>query len=241
MDPVCFHIGPKPVYWFGVLAAVGFGAALWHWTRLAKHERKPPEYASDIVLWIMAGGILGARLAYVVANWETYAGDLPGILRIDRGGLIFYGGFIGGTLAVLLLGMKRRENLLALGDFVVSGIPLGHAFGRIGCFFNGCCHGDWTTHWIGRLAEGRQPTQLYEAMGNIAIYYFLAKTYDRKRFSGQIISLYLIAYPALRFVMEFLRGDERQMLGPLSLAQWISAGLFACGVVAWRLCRSRTT
>jgi phosphatidylglycerol:prolipoprotein diacylglycerol transferase len=240
MDPVCFHIGARPVYWFGVLAAVGFGAALWHWTHLAGREDKPPEYASDIVLWLMVGGILGARLAYVVANWDTYARDFVGILRIDRGGLIFYGGFIGGTLAILLLGLKRRERLLALGDFVVSGIPLGHAFGRIGCFLNGCCHGDWTTRWIGHLADGRQPTQLYEALGNIAIYYCLAKIYERRMFSGQVVSLYLIAYPGLRFLMEFLRGDERQMFGPLSLAQWISGALLVCGAGMWRLCQKRT-
>lgn len=240
MDPVCFHIGARPVYWFGVLAAVGFGAALWHWTRLARQEQKPPEYASDVVLWIMVGGILGARVAYVAANWDVYARDLVGIVRIDRGGLIFYGGFIGGALAIFLLGMRRRENLLALADFVVSGIPLGHAFGRVGCFLNGCCHGDWTSLWIGQLAGGRQPTQLYEALGNVIVYYFLARIYARRVFSGQVVCLYLMAYPALRFLMEFIRGDERQMLGPLSLAQWISGALLVCGAGLWWLCRKRT-
>ncbi|MBM4154254.1 MAG: prolipoprotein diacylglyceryl transferase [Lentisphaerae bacterium] len=241
MDPVCFHIGARPVYWFGVLAAMGFGAALWHWTRLARIERKPAEYASDVVLWIMVGGILGARLTYVVANWEVYAADLVGILRIDRGGLIFYGGFIGGTLAVLLLGMRRRENLLSLGDLVVSGVPLGHAFGRVGCYLNGCCHGDWTRHWIGQLGGGRQPVQLYEAVGDVVIYYFLAKQYARGGRAGSIVALYLVTYPALRFMLEFLRGDERHMMGPLSLAQWISIGLLVSGIVALQRLRMRRT
>jgi phosphatidylglycerol:prolipoprotein diacylglycerol transferase len=234
MDPVCFHIGTRPVYWFGVLAAAGFGAALAHWTRLAKRAGKAPEYASDIVLWIMIGGILGARIAYVVANWQQYTRDWAGIFRVDQGGLIFYGGFIGGLLAIVLLARRRGENLVDLGDFVISGIPLGHALGRVGCFLNGCCHGECTQHWIGVVAGGRQPTQLYEALGNLGIYYFVAHLYERKRFPGQVVAVYMIAYPALRFAMEFLRGDERQMFGPLSVAQWMSLAILAAGIAGWR-------
>lgn len=235
MDPVCFHIGSRPVYWFGILAAAGFGAALWHWTRLARREAKPPEYASDIVLWIMVGGILGARLSYVVANWAQYRNDLMAVIRIDQGGLIFYGGFIGGTLAVLLLAWKRRESPLALGDFVVSGIPIGHALGRIGCLLNGCCHGHATSSCLGGIANGRQPTQLYEALGLIAIYCLLYRAYRNSGFHGRIICLYLLTYPPLRFCMEFFRGDDRQVIAGMSVAQWISVLMFFCGAIAWKI------
>ena len=239
MDPVCFHIGSRPVYWFGVLAAAGFGAALCHWTRLARRAGKPPEYASDVVLWIMVGGILGARLAYVVSNWSQYSGDLLGIFRIDQGGLIFYGGFVGGALAILALARKRRESLLSLGDFVVSGIPLGHALGRVGCFLNGCCYGKTTAHWIGEAAGGRHPAQIYEAIGNIIVFYFLAKVYDKRRFDGAIICAYLLTYPVIRFMVEFLRGDERLPLAGMSVAKWISVLMFTAGAVLWRVLSAR--
>lgn len=234
MDPVCFHIGSRPIYWFGVMTALGFAAALGHWSRLARIRGKAPEYASDIVLWIMVGGVLGARLAYVLANWPEYAGDLLGIVRIDRGGLIYYGGLIGGSLAVILLARRRREPLFGLADFVVSGVPLGHALGRVGCFLNGCCHGTHTGHWIGSLTRGVHPAQLYEALGNLAIYYILAKHYPRRRFDGHTLCLYMMMYAGLRFANEFIRGDERQRMAGVSLAQWVSLALFLCGVFAWR-------
>ncbi len=239
MDPVCIRIGNHPIYWFGVLAAIGFGAALLHWTRLARREGKAPEYASDIVLWIMIGGILGARIAYVIANWPDYAGNWLRMFRIDQGGLIFYGGFIGGVFAILLLAWRRKENVVDLGDFVISGIPLGHAFGRVGCFLNGCCHGEWTHHWIGSISGGRQPTQLYEALGNIGIYYCLARVYERRKFPGEVVSIYMMAYPALRFAMEFMRGDERHRLGSLSVAQWVSLGIMALGAAGWKYWRRK--
>ena len=240
VDPVCFHIGSRPVYWFGVLAASGFGAALWHWTVLARREGKPPEYASDVVLWLMVGGILGARIAYVVANWEQYAHNPMAIFRIDQGGLIFYGGFLGGLLAILGLARKRGERALALGDFVISGIPLGHALGRVGCFLNGCCYGEVTTCAIGHLNGGRHPAQIYEALGDLAIFYLLAKTYDSRRFNGQTLCIYLLTYPALRFVVEFFRGDERLPFGGMTVAKWISLTMLIVGGVLWRVLGARS-
>ncbi len=239
MDPVCFHIGSRPIYWFGVLTALGFAAALCHWSRLAKIRGKAPEYASDIVLWIMVGGVLGARLAYVLANWPEYAGDLLGIVRIDRGGLIYYGGLLGGSLAMILLARRRREPLFGLADFVISGVPLGHALGRVGCFLNGCCHGTPTGHWIGSLTRGVHPAQLYEAAGNLVIYYILAKHYPRRRFDGHTLCLYLVMYAGLRFMNEFFRGDERQRMGGISVAQWMSMSLLLCGVFGWRVLSRR--
>jgi len=238
IDPVAFTLGPHPIYWYGILVAAGFGAAFVHWTALAKRRGRTQAFASDIVFWLMIGGIVGARAAYVAANWNEFAADPTSIVRIDRGGLIFYGGAIGGAAAIVLLALRRREPLLPLADFVATGAPLGHAFGRVGCFLNACCYGIPTSAWIGAIAGGRHPTQLYEAAGNLVLYGALTLMHRSNRRAGRVFAAYLALYALLRFAIEFLRGDEHQRMAGLSLAQWISLAWGAVGLAVWRAARA---
>ncbi len=224
MDRVCCHVCGRPIYWYGVWVALGLGAAYAHLERLARRERRPEDFASGVVFWATIGGIVGARVAYVLSNWPEYAGRWFEIFRIDHGGLIFYGGFLGGALALTWWASRRKVGWFELADFVTSGLPLGHAFGRIGCFINGCCYGrpwecgpSWT--------QGRIPVQLIESAANLFIYLILVRRYPRKKFHGEIFGWYLLLYPAVRFFDEFLRGDERMRLGALSIAQWVCIGL----------------
>ena len=235
MDPVCFHIGSKPIYWYGVMVAGGFLAGILHWTRVLKREGRPQEFASDLAVWLMVGSVIGARLVYVFANPADYLAHPLSILRVDQGGLIFYGGLIGGSVSVILLAWRRHEPLWRLADFTVTALPLGHAFGRVGCFLNGCCYGSacdlpWAVYSNGAM---RHPTQLYEAGLNLLLYGALAWYYPRRRRDGDVLALYLIAYSVLRFLLEFVRGDERQPLFGLDVAQGISLVLLACGVALW--------
>lgn len=232
-------IGSRPIYWYGVLTAIGFGAAFFHWSRQAKLHGRNPELASDLVLWLMVGGVIGGRIAYIAANWHEYAGNWVSAVRIDRGGLVFYGGAIGGAIAVAILARRRGMPLMTLADFVITGVPLGHAFGRIGCYLNGCCHGHESHTCLAEITGGKQPTQLYEAVGLMLIYYGLAKRYGKEKHAGRILALYLMAYPALRFVVEFFRGDARLRILQLSIAQWTSLMLFIVGAARWRWAGSR--
>lgn len=246
MDPVCFHIGSKPVYWYGIFVALGFLAGVVHWSRRERKAGLPEGFASELAIWIMVGGILGARIAYVAANIEEYAAHPLSVLRIDQGGLIYYGGLIGGTLAVLLLAWRRRIDRWVLGDFVIGALPLGHAFGRIGCFINVCCYGCVTTSplgvWTvvrdaGDTPKGafRHPAQLYESGANLAVYALLLWWQRRERPAGSTVALYLLTYPVSRFFVEFLRGDERAHWAGLNVAQWTSIGLFLAGLTLWRM------
>ena len=250
MDPVCFHIGSKPVYWYGIFVAIAFLAGVLHWSRRERKAGMPEGFASELAIWIMLGGILGARAAYVVANIRVYAAEPLSILRIDQGGLIYYGGLIGGTLAVLALAARRRIERWVLGDFVIVALPLGHALGRIGCFINACCYGAITTGplgvWTILRAPGeatpqgafRHPAQLYEAAANLAVYALLLGWQRRQRPAGSTVALYLVTYPVARFLIEFLRGDERAQWAGLNVAQWISVGLFVAGLAVWKLRRT---
>lgn len=235
MHPICLHIGRLPIYWYGVMTALAFLICLAHLIWLGKQEGRSAEFVSDLTIWIMLGGIGGARLAYVLAEWPRFAVQPQLILRLDQGGLIYYGGFIGAALLVAIMARRKREPLWPLADFVVTALPLGHAMGRIGCFLNGCCYGlpavwPWSVRMHGLL---RHPVQLYEASGNLVLYALLLYLYRHRTRPGRIFALYLILYPLLRFSLEFLRGDERLSWRGLTLAQLISLGLMLCGLGLW--------
>jgi len=236
MHPVFIEIFGRPIYWYGVLTAIGFLAAVANWSYLSMRDGRAKGLGSDIGIWGMGGGILGARVAYIIANWSDYAQTPLEIIRIDKGGLIYYGGFIGGSLSIILLARLRREPLWSFADFVVTSVPLGHALGRIGCFLNGCCFGKncelpWAVY---HDQANRHPTPLYETGFNLAVYVILLWLYNRKkRRSGTVLGLYLLLYPLGRFFLEWTRGDDRMRWMGLTVAQEISVGLFVTGCILW--------
>ncbi len=240
MDPVAFHIGSKPIYWYGVLVALGFLAAILHWTWRGKREGRPPGIGSDLAVWAMVGGVLGGRLAYVIANGGYFAAHPAEILRVDQGGLIFYGGFFGGCAAAGLFLRARKLPFWEFADFASSAVPLGHAFGRIGCFLNGCCYGRPTdAPWGVCVADAhRHPVPLYEAVLLAALYVALDAFARRRPVPGRGFALYLAGYGAIRLGLEFLRGDERRQWARLTVAQWISLALLASGIAIWRARRA---
>jgi phosphatidylglycerol:prolipoprotein diacylglycerol transferase len=242
MDPVAFTVFGKSVYWYGIMVALSFVAATVHWTLLGRKENRPPNFASDLALILMLAGVLGGRVAYILANVHEYLENPADIIRIDKGGLVFYGGFIGATIAAIVLAHRRKEPLFSLLDFAVTAVPLGHAFGRVGCFINHCCYG---TPWDGPLAVCmpndicRHPVQLYEAAANIAIYLALLKFYPKRTRSGTALAVYLMLYGSWRFVAEFFRGDARLTEAGLHVSQWVSVGMIAVGVALMMLAPRR--
>ena len=256
-NPVCFRIGPLPVHWYGLFLAAGFLAALATWVRLGRGERRDMAFCTDLLLWIMVAGIVGARLAYVISDLPEYLKNPVSILRVDQGGLIYYGGFLSSAAAVAVFARKHKVSALRLGDLVVTALPLAHALGRIGCFVNGCCYGKpWdgplgvsypaeSAPWWGQVYAQLitrysprslpvHPVQLYEAAFNVALYAFLVFAYKQRWKDGVVVALYAILYPAWRLWVETLRGDERMQRMGLDVAQWLSL-LFMLGGVGLAL------
>jgi phosphatidylglycerol:prolipoprotein diacylglycerol transferase len=253
MNPIFLELGDLTIHWYGVFMALAFSAALINWIVIGRRRGWPLQDCSDLLFWVMIGGILGARINYVLADLETYSKDPLSALRIYEGGLIYYGGFVGAALSVLLLAKRRGIPLIAMLDFVVISVPLGHALGRIGCFMNGCCFGRpfqgklgctfprgsavWQQQHQDKLVEFHQthslpvhPVQLYETVANLGVYGLLVFLYLRSRNVGLVAGVYLVSYPLSRFLLENFRGTQRLILGPHSTAQWVSLGLMACGV-----------
>ena len=268
MNPVCFTIGSRPIYWYGVTMALAFLAGMGHWTLLARREGRDVSLAGDLAFWIMLAGIVGARAAHVASEWSYYRTVPSEIVRVDQGGMTFYGGFILAAVAVVVFARARRLPFLDLCDFVVTALPLGHALGRVGCFLNVCCYGKLTTGalgicypahfttalgetmdnpvWAAQVRAGLlpklapaslpvHPVQLYEAGFNLLVYALLTVFYLRGRRGrhGLVLAAYLILYPPGRFLLEYLRGDERLQVGVLDGAQALSLAFMAVGAALW--------
>ena len=165
---------------------------------------------------------------------------------------MFYGGLILALAYFFTWCFAKKEPVLPLSDLLAVVLPLGHAFGRIGCFFYGCCYGrlsqsSWAVTfprgspaWYEQLHEGLLestaqaslpvlPTQLFEAAANLAL--FAALFFFFRRFKRGTMALYLIGYAIIRFGMEYLRGDPRAAVGPFSISQTISIALLTAGVL----------
>lgn len=140
-DRVAFELFGMPVYWYGVFAALGFlaGMMVMQW-RGRKLGIKGDDIGHLVFIAFLAG-IAGARLWYVATNWSDFADKPLAIFAVRQGGLVFYGGFLGGALGVCIAARLRGLDLRRVADMVAPALPIGQVFGRIGCFLNGCCFG----------------------------------------------------------------------------------------------------
>jgi phosphatidylglycerol:prolipoprotein diacylglycerol transferase len=185
----------------------------------------------------MAGG----KLFYIVFHGSDFlAGWRATGWWSLREGFVFYGGFLGATLAGWLYCRAQRLSFGRVADACAPALALGHAFGRLGCFANGCCYGKvcdlpWAVRFpAGHVAHGIavHPVQLYEAAGNLAIFTGLMLVARRRRFPGQVWWGYVFAYAALRFAVEFFRGDyANRCLGLFTNGHLIAALLLVVAII----------
>lgn len=247
MHPVLFQIFGFDVRAYGLFSALGLLAAIGTLIWLWRGRPRAADEAMDLGMWLTVGGIVGARLAYVIANWDYFSAHPADIIRVDQGGLIFYGGFLMGIFTLFLFAKRKKQPFLYLTDSVAAPVAILHAFGRIGCFLNGCCYGRPVgdggmacgvvyppASEPGRLFPDvpLYPVQLMETACLLLLWLGLAWWYPRRKRDGQLMALYLMIYPVCRFILEYFRGDLRQRPMPLSLdtAQLISIGLFLAGL-----------
>ncbi len=229
MKPILFSLGPFHLYSFGVTVAAGVLLSLLLMTRRAQRDGFPrPDDVFDLVFVVVAFGFLGARLFYVFQNFEGYRAHPLSIFAIWEGGLIFYGGVMGALVALFVFMKIRGIPFLKGLDFLLPYESLAHGFGRIGCFFNGCCGGrlcslPWGVKFPGS-AFPTHPTQLYEAAFDFAFFFFLNARTARKKFDGEISGLYFMTYAVARFVIEFYREGNPGWI--FTWNQWLSLGVF---------------
>lgn len=243
MHKIAFEFGHLTVTWYGILVASGFMGGLWTASRRAIREHIHPETIFDLGPWLLVGTIIGARTMYVITYWnESFAKEAwTEIFMVQHGGVVFYGGFIGASLACILFAWRKHLSLWRLADILAPSIALGSFFGRYGCLMNGCCYGKetdvpWAIHFpYGHetYPHGVHPTQIYDSTLNLCLYFFLAWLFRRKKFDGEIFAIYMICYAVLRSFVEIFRGDYTPVhyLGPLTPGQLISIGIATAGII----------
>ena len=226
MHPVLFELGPVRFYSYGLLIAVGFLAANALAVRRASAAGLDPSRIQSIALTALVAGLVGGRLAYVLFQWELFRGQPLEILRLDHGGLVFFGGLAGGLAGGVWAIRRAGLPVARTVDLLIPPLVIGHAFGRIGCFLNGCCYGKFTSlPWGVRFPSElfrRHPTQIYEALALLAIFFLLKRLERRGPRPGTVLLAYGLLYGCWRFLVEFLRADNPPAALNLTVFQWIS-------------------
>jgi len=244
VKPILFHWGSLSLHSFGLLVALGFLAGLWLAARNARRVGLPGDAVYDLAPWLVVGGLLGARLLYVVSYWDRdFAGKpLTEVFAVWRGGLVFYGGLITATLLAVWRLHRMKLPVWTFADCLAPGIVVGHAFGRLGCLMNGCCFGrpsaaPWAIRFPADHVTGGNPvhpTQLYEAGLNLLFLAVLQLLFARRRFPGQVFCAYLVGYALLRSTVEAFRGDYAPVAPRAGLlltpGQWMSVLILAAGI-----------
>jgi phosphatidylglycerol:prolipoprotein diacylglycerol transferase len=238
MHPVLIKIGSISVFAWGFMLAVAMIVAIWGVGRLFVKEGYDEEIVLDMVIVMIISGLIGARILYIITfEWQNFLAQPLMFFDYRSGGLIWYGGFIGGFLGFVIYIWKKGLSFWQMADIYSPYTALGYAIVRIGCFLNGCCFGVVTNSKWGVVFPAvdnhyRYPTQLYSSAINVIFFIILMKLLPRRRFPGQVFLIYLMCYSLYRFFIEFFRFNV-YYYDHLSVAQFISLTLFAFGVALY--------
>jgi phosphatidylglycerol:prolipoprotein diacylglycerol transferase len=248
--PFVIHLGSLEITGYGIMMMVGFLLGGWLISLELRRRGLYEEYAADITVAAVIGGIVGAKLWYWVVSGGSF---------FSRGGLVWYGGFLGGALAVLLNGVRLKVPFRWTTHLCAPALAAAYALGRVGCFIVNDDYGQPTSlPWGVKFPQGLppttaqnlqqqfgvtlpagtdpaavlavHPTQLYEAVFMLAAFALLWRLRLRDRPIGWLFGVYLIIAGFERFLIEFVRAKEDRWFGPLTVAQVVSLGLVAVGV-----------
>ncbi len=264
VDRVAFHLGSLPVYWYGILIALGFILAIMYVSRRAKEFGIDADRMLDVVLGGAIGGIVGARAYFVLLQWDYYGQNLDQIFNTRSGGMAIYGGLIGGVLVGMLMCKLRKVKMLPALDLVAGGFLIGQCIGRWGNFINveafggntslpwGMASPNITAYLSAHEAELEaigmnidpnmpvHPTFLYESLWCLLGFVFLAWYVRRRKFDGEMILLYVMWYGAGRAVIEGLRTDSLMIPNTaLRASQVLAIVLVGVAAVIWLLQTSK--
>jgi phosphatidylglycerol:prolipoprotein diacylglycerol transferase len=259
MRQVLFTIpifGGLKVFGYGAMLVLAFVGSTWMATWRARRERLDPNVILDMAFWIFLVGLVGARLFYCIQYWGHGINNLFDVVQYWKGGIVYYGGILGGVLAFFVYRHFQPFPLRPVMDVMAPAIAVGTLFGRLGCFLNGCCFGDrcnlpWAVsfpatsppwefqvknHWIGIDALWSlpvHPTQIYSAIDAFVLLLLLLAYFPLRRRDGEVLGVLMVSYPITRFLIEYLRNDEGDFFAGLTISQNISVLLLLGGLAYW--------
>lgn len=264
MYPNLFTIGGLTITSFGLMMALSFLSAGWILAKELTRMGENPDHAWDMVLWAAIGGILGAKIYYMILRWpETVANPLQAIA--SRAGLVWYGGFIAAALLIAWQLHRKKLPVLRFADAVAPALAFAYAVGRMGCFLVGDDYGGPSTlPWAVAFPNGAppstagnlrafgvavpdsipadtvlavHPTQLYEVGMSLIIFAIIWRLRRRWAQPGALFALYLAFAGVERFIVEIFRAKDDRFLGGFTVAQTISILIFLGGLAAFQALR----
>lgn len=242
----------REISMYMLCALVGTLVVLFATYKIAEHKGLDEIQMLFMMLFSGIGVFVFGHLLYAVTVpdrvYEVFThldkinsfNDFVNMFNYILGGSVFYGGLLGAILTIFIYTKIKKLSFADYSDVGAMAIPLFHFFGRIGCFLSGCCYGvEWEhgityTHSIVESANGvpRFPVQLVEAGLNLLLFFLLFYLYKKGKADHKVLAIYMLIYPAYRFILEFFRGDSyRGFLFGLSTSQLISVILFAVSAV----------
>ena len=248
-----FSIGPLTFHTYGLMTAIGIIAAYLLMERRAKQNNFTEEQQSKtfgLILFCLIFGYLGSKILYILTILPRLLKDPAVFLQSLSGGWVVFGGLLGGMFGAWLFCHWQKLPVGRYFDLAFPAVALAQAFGRVGCFFAGCCYGVETDSAFSIVFQHSQyapnhvhlvPTQLISAVLDLVLCLFLLwYEKNKEKYSGELAALYLILYSAGRFVLEFWRGDLiRGAVGPLSTSQFIGLFTLLAGIVLLVLIRRK--
>ena len=234
-------IGPVTFHMYGLMIAIGFMAALLMSLNGGKKKGMSEDMIYGIFFCAIFGGVAGSRLLYYIVEIPSIL-ENPSILWDFKNGYVVYGGIIGGVLTSMIYCKIKKQRFLSYFDLVMPAVSLAQGFGRLGCFFAGCCYGRETDAWYGITFRNSAfapnnvkliPTQLISSAGDFWFCILLLFYAKREPKEGRVAAVYMLFYGIGRFAIEFLRNDYRGSVGVLSTSQLISIGVVALGAVLY--------
>jgi len=244
MNRILISIGPIDIYWYSVTMLLAVITAIYISIKESKKVGMH-SFISDLVAYIIIFGIIGARLYYIIFNFDIYKNDLLSILKIWEGGIAIYGAIIAGLIVIIYNAKKKKQSILKTTDIIVPGLILAQAIGRWGNFFNSEAHGtEVTLEFLKRLHLPQfiingmhingtyyHPTFLYESLWCIIGFIILLIIRKiTKREKGISTYVYFIWYGIGRLLIEGLRTDSLY-LGGIRISQLVSIILIIIGII----------
>ncbi|MEZ4627986.1 MAG: prolipoprotein diacylglyceryl transferase [Eubacteriales bacterium] len=224
---------------YGVMSAVGMLAAFVLLGLTRKHTRFSEDQALSAAIWAIVAGFIGAKVLYWLVEIDQIIADPSYLIHTLREGFVFYGALIGGLAGVAIYSLIRKLPFFSLTDYFIPALVIGHAFGRIGCVFAGCCYGMECESPISIVFPAGSaapagvpllPTQIMESVFLFLLCAFLVWRLAKQKPFGTVSGWYMVLYGAWRFGIEFFRSDDRGAVGVLSTSQFISIFVLLGGV-----------
>ena len=232
-------IGPVTVHGYGVMIAIGILAAFWLSEKLARRHGLDAEKMDSFVFFVIIFGYACSKILYCITVFDQFLSDPFSVL--GSGGWVVYGGILGGILGAYLYCRTHGWDFIRHLNVLIPCVALAQGFGRIGCFFAGCCYGIQTDSVIGvsfpveslcPVGHPVIPTQLIMSAGDFLIFFILMHNLEKGKHPDNTGAMYLILYSLGRFMIEFIRGDiNRGFVGILSTSQFIALFVFLAGVL----------